>query len=133
MPECELVHQSERCTAKDRNLAAGLQPAASAQFAGLLAARRVCTNTSGDTGMRKASTRLLEQGIQAPSPTPDLIPAETKTSTENLHWDWTANGGTSPAICRLCRWSKLRLAMSCTNLNRDWHVGCSCRTARVAF
>jgi hypothetical protein len=37
--------------------------------------------------MRKASTRLLEQGIQAPSPAPDLIPAETKTSTENLHWD----------------------------------------------
>jgi hypothetical protein len=35
--------------------------------------------------MRKASTRLLEQGIQAPSPAPDLIPAET--STENLHWD----------------------------------------------
>jgi hypothetical protein len=35
--------------------------------------------------MRKASTRLLEQGIQAPSPALDLIPAET--STENLHWD----------------------------------------------
>jgi hypothetical protein len=26
--------------------------------------------------MRKASTELLEQGIQAPSPAPDLIPAE---------------------------------------------------------
>ena len=36
--------------------------------------------------MRKASTGTLEQGIQAPSPAPDLIPAET--STENLHWDW---------------------------------------------
>ena len=35
--------------------------------------------------MRKASTALLEQGIQTPSPAPDLIPAET--STENLHWD----------------------------------------------
>jgi hypothetical protein len=32
--------------------------------------------------MRKASTRLLEQGIQTPSPALDLIPAET--STENL-------------------------------------------------
>ena len=28
--------------------------------------------------MRKASTELLEQGTQAPSPAPDLIPAETK-------------------------------------------------------
>jgi hypothetical protein len=43
--------------------------------------------------MRKASTRLLEQGIQAPSPAPDLIPAETKTSTENLHWDWYSKRG----------------------------------------
>src|SRR5437773_10494054 len=65
MPERQLVHQSERRTTQDRNLAAGLQPATSAQFAGLLAARRVCTDTSGDAGMRKASTRLLEQGIQA--------------------------------------------------------------------
>jgi len=32
--------------------------------------------------MRKASTRLLEQGTQTPSPAPDLIPAET--STEKL-------------------------------------------------
>jgi hypothetical protein len=36
--------------------------------------------------MRKASIGMLEQGIQSPSPAPDLIPAET--STENLHWDW---------------------------------------------
>jgi hypothetical protein len=27
--------------------------------------------------MRKASKRMLEQGTQAPSPAPDLIPAET--------------------------------------------------------
>src|SRR5437660_12432418 len=86
MPECELVHQSERRTAKDRNLAAGLQRTTSAQFVELLAARRVCQD-SGDDGMRRASTRLLEQGIQVASPAPDLIPAETKTSTENLHWD----------------------------------------------
>jgi len=28
--------------------------------------------------MRKAGTRLPEQGTQTPSPAPDLIPAETK-------------------------------------------------------
>jgi len=27
--------------------------------------------------MRKAGKRMLERGIQAPSPAPDLIPAET--------------------------------------------------------
>jgi hypothetical protein len=42
-------------------------------------------------GMRKASTALLEQGTQTPSPAPDLIPAET--STENLHWDWSSKRG----------------------------------------
>src|SRR5512135_85144 len=86
MSERELVHQSQRCTAENRNLATGLQRTTSPQFIELLAARRVCTDTSGDAGMRKASTRLPEQGIQAPSPAPDLIPAVT--STENLHCDW---------------------------------------------
>src|SRR2546430_7980633 len=103
MPECELVHQSERRTAKDRNLAAGLQRTTSAQFVELLAARRVCQD-SGDDGMRKASTRLLEQGIQAPSPAPDLIPAETKTSTENLHWDWYSKRGHFSPIRKRKRW-----------------------------
>ena len=41
--------------------------------------------------MRTASTRLLEQGTQTPSPAPDLIPAET--STENLHRDWYSKRG----------------------------------------
>src|SRR6266480_247419 len=41
--------------------------------------------------LRKASTALLEQGIQTPSPAPDLIPAET--STENLHWHWYSKRG----------------------------------------
>src|SRR5437773_4660466 len=91
MPERQLVHQSERRTTQDRNLAAGLQPAASAQFVGLLAARRVCTDTSGDERMRKTSTWLLEQGTQTPSPAPDLIPAETRT--ENSHWDWYSQRG----------------------------------------
>src|SRR5438132_14084003 len=91
MSERELVHQSERCKTKDRSLAARLQSAASTQFAGLRAAGRVCTNTSGDAGMKKASTRLLEQETQTPSPAPDLIPAES--STENLHWDWYSKRG----------------------------------------
>jgi hypothetical protein len=43
--------------------------------------------------MRNASTRLLEQGTQTPSSAPDLIPAETKTSTENSHWDWHSKWG----------------------------------------
>src|SRR5438445_2588250 len=76
---------------KDRSLAARLQSAASTQFAGLRAAGRVCTNASGDAGMKKASTRLLEQETQTPSPAPDLIPAES--STENLHWDWYSKRG----------------------------------------
>src|SRR5205809_7530034 len=41
--------------------------------------------------MMKASTRLLEQETQTPSPAPDLIPAES--STENLHWDWYSKRG----------------------------------------
>jgi hypothetical protein len=41
--------------------------------------------------MRKASTALLEQGIQTPSPAPALIPAET--STENLYSDWYSKWG----------------------------------------
>src|SRR5205823_13629525 len=54
-------------------------------------AGRVCTDSSGDEGMRKASTALLEQGIETPSPAPDLIPAET--SIENLHWHWYSKRG----------------------------------------
>ena len=41
--------------------------------------------------MKKASTRLLEQETQTPSPAPDLIPAES--STENLQWDWYSKRG----------------------------------------
>src|ERR1700730_16563133 len=93
MLERELVHEFERRTTKNRNLATGLQRTTSPQFVELLAARRVCTDTSGDEGMRTASTRLLEQGTQTPSPAPDLIPAETKTSTENSHWDWHSEWG----------------------------------------
>ena len=35
---------------------------------GLLVARGVCTDTSGDTCIRKVSAGMLEQGIEAPSP-----------------------------------------------------------------
>jgi len=43
--------------------------------------------------MRKTSTELLEQGIQAPSPAPDLIPAQHQLRTHI--GIGTANGGTS--------------------------------------
>src|SRR6266542_170556 len=100
MPERQLVHESERRTTQDRNLAAGLQPAASAQFVELPIARRVCTDTSGDERMRKTSTWLLEQGTQTPSPAPDLIPAETRT--ENSHWDWYSKRGHFTLIICFC-------------------------------
>src|SRR5438094_5677723 len=65
------------------------------QFAGLRAAGRVCTNTSGDAGMKKASTRLLEQETQTPSPAPDLIPLNHQLRA--YIGIGTANGGTSLA------------------------------------
>jgi len=43
--------------------------------------------------MRKASTRMPEQGTQAPSPAPDLIPAEHQPRT--YIEIGTTNGGTS--------------------------------------
>jgi len=47
--------------------------------------------------MRKASTRLPEQGTQTPSPAPDLIPAKTKNQSRTHIAIGTANGGTSMA------------------------------------
>jgi hypothetical protein len=47
--------------------------------------------------MRKASTRLPEQGTQAPSPAPDLIPAKTENQPRTYTAIGTANGGTSPS------------------------------------
>ncbi len=95
MSERELVHQLKRCTTKDRNLAEGLQRTTPTQFVELLAARRVCTESNGDARMRKASTRLPEQGIQTPYPAPDLIPAEPKNQPRSHIAIGTANGGTS--------------------------------------
>ena len=45
--------------------------------------------------MRKASTALLKQGTQTPSPAPDLIPAETKIQPRAYIRIGTVNGGTS--------------------------------------
>src|SRR5437879_9529219 len=102
MSECELVHQLKRRTTKDRNLAAGLQRTTSTQFVELPAARRVCTYSNGDAGMRKASTRLPEQGTQTPSPAPDLIPAEPKNPPRAHIAIGTANGGTSECWDKTC-------------------------------
>jgi hypothetical protein len=70
--------------------------------------------------MRKASTRLPEQGTQTPSPAPDLIPAEPKNQPRNHIAIGTANGGTSKALTlatvevleggsRPLKWSRRRL------------------------
>ncbi len=48
--------------------------------------------------MRKASTRLPEQGTQTPSPAPDLIPAEPKDQPRTRMAIGTANGGTSQSL-----------------------------------
>src|SRR5438067_5000024 len=112
----------------ERSLAARLQSAASTQFAGLRAAGRVCTNTSGDAGMKKASTRLLEQETQTPSPAPDLIPAES--STENLHWDWYSKRGhftTLPVVGATTR--RVRQPISSPVLHQ-WTAAAWCSCAR---
>src|SRR5213594_3017443 len=93
MPERQLVHQSERRTTQDRNLAAGLQPAASAQFVGLLAARRVCTDTSGDERMRKTSTWLLSRELKRRPLLQTSSPLKHELRTHI--GIGTANGGTS--------------------------------------
>jgi len=50
--------------------------------------------------MKKASTRLLEQETQTPSPAPDLIPAENERQnlTGNSHSDWYNKRGHITAI-----------------------------------
>ena len=54
--------------------------------------------------MRKASTEMLEQGTQAPSPAPDLIPAENeqRNLTGNSHSDWYSKRGHLTAILQRC-------------------------------
>src|SRR6266568_4361294 len=91
----QLVHQSPRRAPKNRRVATRLQPTTSAQLVGLLAARRVCTHTSGDPRMRRASTWRLEKETQTPSPSPDLIPAEhnNKTLRGNSRANWYIERG----------------------------------------
>jgi len=58
--------------------------------------------------MRKASTRLPEQGTQTPSPAPDLIPAEPKNQPRTHIAIGPANGGTShPPFEHRERWGSL--------------------------
>jgi hypothetical protein len=45
--------------------------------------------------MRKASTGMPEQGTQAPSPAPDLIPAEIENQPRTYTEIGLVNGGTS--------------------------------------
>src|SRR6266705_5449925 len=91
----QLVHQSPRRAPKNRRVATRLQPTTPAQLVGLLAARRVCTHTSGDPDMRRASTWRREKETQTPSPSPDLIPAEhnNKTLTGNSRANWYIERG----------------------------------------
>ena len=60
--------------------------------------------------MRKASTALLEQGTQTPSPAPDLIPAETENQLGNSHRDWYSKpghfSGTNPAMWAETLWAQ---------------------------
>src|SRR5437660_10743183 len=126
MSERELVHEPQRCTAQDRNLAARLQRTTPPQFVELHAARRVCKESSGDDSVTKASTRLPEQGTQTPSPAPDLIPAETKPSTEDLHWHWSSKWGHF-ALLPLSR--KRRRACSAAPIRGCHHCFVSCGDA----
>ena len=57
--------------------------------------------------MSKASTELLEQGTQTPSPAPDLIPAETKKQPRTHIRIGTANGGTSLTLPLFARYKQL--------------------------
>src|SRR6266446_5506929 len=90
----QLVHESQRRATKNRGVATRLQPGAATQFVRLLVACSLCTYTSGDGGMRKASAWMLEKGIHTPSPSPDLIPAgNNETLAENLHGNWNIERG----------------------------------------
>src|SRR5258708_37710198 len=103
----KLVHESQRSATQNRGVATRLQSAAPTQFVRLLVACSICTYTSGDDGMRKASAWMLEKGIHTPSPSPDLIPLETTKLLLRTYMETgTSNEGTSGrwkrlAFCRL--------------------------------
>ena len=62
------------------------------EFVELFAECRVCQESNGDEGMRKASTRLPEQGLRPLLRT--LIPAEIENQLRTHIRIGTANGGT---------------------------------------
>src|SRR5216683_1384815 len=104
MPKRQLVHKSERRPTKNRRVATRLQPTAPAQLFAVLVACSIGTYTSGDTGMRKASTWMLEKRTQTPSPSPDHIPAEddNKTLTGNSHANWYIERGHLNCVFARC-------------------------------
>src|SRR4029077_5060958 len=90
----QLVHQSQRCATKNRGVATRLQPGAPTQFARILVACSLCTNTRGDDGMKKASTLMLEKGIQNAIPFSRPHPrSKPQTVAENLHGNWNIERG----------------------------------------
>jgi hypothetical protein len=59
------------------------------------ATRRVFADTREDAGMRGVGTVLPEQGPQAPSPAPDLIPAE---ADHKLNRDFAGGAKSAPLL-----------------------------------
>jgi hypothetical protein len=123
MSERELVHQSQRFTAKDRNLAAGLQQTTPTQFVELLAAGRVSQDSGGDDGMRNASTRLPEQGLERRPLLRTSSPLKTKNQPRTHIGIGKAKGGTSTGqFAHACSWHKSKsgdrpsLARPCLSL-----------------
>src|SRR4029077_8217169 len=83
-----------RRSTKNRRVATRLQSAAPAQFVRLLVACSLCTYTSGDDGMRKASPWMLEKGIQNAIPFSRPHPrSKPQTVAENLHGNWNIERG----------------------------------------
>jgi hypothetical protein len=106
MLERELAHESERCATKietwRQDYNQQRRPHSSLDY---LTPAEFARTRAEMLGIRKARTALLEQGTQAPSPAPDLIPAENKpaNSIGNSHSAWynkrgaiTSNGPLTP-------------------------------------
>ena len=85
--------------------------------------------------MRKASTRLPEQGTQTPSPAPDLIPAKTKNQSRTHSAIGTANGGTSsrpsaekPALDGYVKQEENSAAFERTSITTNQRIWCRAGT-----
>ena len=84
--------------------------------------------------MRKASTVLLEQGTQTPSPAPDLIPAENERQslTGNSHSDWySERGHFTRSLMGISSSKKTGGRTTFVHLIRTSSVRCMRRTYRV--